>query len=163
LLIFPYQYNNRTVSAAGGWLMGRGLSFTSRHYGIGIDQVVAFQLVSANGTSMPADGCSNSDLFWALRGGGGGTFGVVTHVHYKVHPVTPIIIMEWGLINAEYLINAGLFGELFNWLDLWLTCWVETSPTIDTRWGGFFNNGGVYLVFAGTEDEAKESFVEHPK
>jgi hypothetical protein len=148
------------VSAAGGWLMGGGLSFTSRHYGIGIDQVVAFQLVSANGTSMLADGCSNPDLFWALRGGGGGTFGVVTHVHYKVHPVTPIIIMEWGLLNFEYLLSTGQFGELFKWLDLWLTYWTETSPTIDTRWGGFFQSNGIYLVFAGTEDEAKASFVD---
>lgn len=139
--------------------MGGGLSFSSRQYGIGVDQVVAFQLILANGTSVLADGCSNPDLFWALRGGGGGTFGVVTHVHYKLHPVTPIIHMEWSIINVEYLVNTGQLAALFSWINLWLAYWVGTSPTIDTRWSGFFNAGGASLVFSGTEDEAKESFV----
>jgi hypothetical protein len=66
-LVFIFRYHrNRTVSAAGGWLMGGGLSFTTRHYGIGVDQVVAFQLISENGTSVLADGCSNPGLFWAI-------------------------------------------------------------------------------------------------
>jgi FAD/FMN-containing dehydrogenase len=43
------------------------------------------------------DACSNSDLFWALRGGGGGTFGVVTNVKYRLHPVTPISLIFWGV------------------------------------------------------------------
>jgi hypothetical protein len=87
----------RTVSAAGGWLQGCGLSFSSRTYGIGIDQVAAFEVVLADGSQVVVDACSNSDLFWALRGGGGGTFGVVTNVKYRLHPVTPISLIFWGV------------------------------------------------------------------
>lgn len=66
----------RTVSAAGGWLQGVGLSWTSRHYGVGVDNVVDFDVVLPNGTfAQGVDACNEPDLFWALRGGGGGTFG----------------------------------------------------------------------------------------
>ena len=62
-----------TVSAAGGWLQGGGLCALSRKYGYGIDNVVAFDVVLANATAITVDECSHADLFWALRGGGGGT------------------------------------------------------------------------------------------
>jgi FAD/FMN-containing dehydrogenase len=81
--------------------------------GIGVDQVVAFQLISENSTSVLADGCSNPDLFWALRGGGVGTFSVVTHVCYKLHPVTPIMHIL-PCPNSDCLLNTGQFNELFN-------------------------------------------------
>jgi hypothetical protein len=61
----------RTVSAAGGWLMGSGLSFSSREYGLGIDNAVQFEVVLADGSLVTANACANSVLFWALRGGGG--------------------------------------------------------------------------------------------
>ena len=53
----------RTVSAAGGWLMGGVLSFSSRQYGIGVDQVVEFDVVLVNGTQTKVDTCSNPDFF----------------------------------------------------------------------------------------------------
>jgi FAD/FMN-containing dehydrogenase len=49
-------------------------------YGMGADQALAFEVVTADGRFVTADESSNSDLFWALRGGGGSTFGVVTSV-----------------------------------------------------------------------------------
>lgn len=61
----------RTVSAAGGWLQGSGLSFSSRQYGLGVDQAIQFEVVLADGTLTTANACENTDLFWALRGGGG--------------------------------------------------------------------------------------------
>lgn len=67
--------NDGSVSISGGWLSGNGLSYTSRKYGLGVDNVVDFQVVLPSGISVLADRCTNADLFWALRGGGGGTFG----------------------------------------------------------------------------------------
>ena len=58
-------------------MLGSGLSFSHRHLGYGVDNVVSFDAVLANGTIVTADACSNTDLFWALRGGGGGSFAVV--------------------------------------------------------------------------------------
>jgi FAD/FMN-containing dehydrogenase len=47
-------------------------------YGMGTDSALEFHVVTANGTFITANETSNADLFWALRGGGGSTFGIVT-------------------------------------------------------------------------------------
>ena len=59
----------KTVGASGGWLMGGGLSALSRKLGLGIDNVVQFEVVLANGTAASVDAWSHPDLFWALRYG----------------------------------------------------------------------------------------------
>mmetsp|Transcript_18542 Transcript_18542/g.21403 ORF Transcript_18542/g.21403 Transcript_18542/m.21403 type:complete len:684 (-) Transcript_18542:29-2080(-) len=149
----------RTVGAAGGWLMGGGLSFTSREYGLGVDNVVDFRVVLADGSVVTADACTNSDLFWAMRGGGGGTFGVVTHVHYKVHPVTPIVAVNYFLLGLENLEEDDypIFG---NAIYQWWQFWIKYSPQLDSRWcGGFFGHLYTQLLFCGTLEEAQESFL----
>lgn len=50
------------------------------------DQVLAYEVVTADGRFITASNTVNADLFWALRGGGGSTFGVVTSVIAKAHP-----------------------------------------------------------------------------
>lgn len=76
----------QTVGAAGGWLQGGGHGFWSNKFGLGVDNVVEFELVIPSGEIVIANDIMNQDLFWALRGGGGGTFGVVTKVTMKAHP-----------------------------------------------------------------------------
>jgi hypothetical protein len=149
----------RTVSAAGGWLMGSGLSFSSRQYGLGVDQVVTFDLVLTNGTMVQVDGCTNPELFWALRGGGGGTFGVVTNVRYMLHPPTPITVLNWNLQGIEYLFENELLDELQAFVYIWLTYWTEISPTLETRWSGFFGPTGATLYFSGNLEDATASFI----
>ena len=56
---------------------------------IGVDNVLEITIVTADGNHVVANPYCNKDLFWALRGGGGGTWGVVTSVTYKTHPSTP--------------------------------------------------------------------------
>ena len=75
-----------TVGASGGWLQGGGLGPVDRSLGLGVDNVVEFEVVTADGNALIANACTNADLFWALRGGGGGNFGVVTGQTSKVHP-----------------------------------------------------------------------------
>jgi hypothetical protein len=70
----------------GGYIQGGGHSPLSPMYGIGADQALAFEVVTPDGEFVTADSTQNSDLFWALRGGGGGTFGVATSVTVKAHP-----------------------------------------------------------------------------
>ena len=65
-----------------GFAMGGGLGIQSRLYGLGLDQVVGARVVLANGTLVKE---APADLLWALRGAGGGNFGVVTEVQYRVH------------------------------------------------------------------------------
>ena len=144
----------RTVSPSGGWLQGVGLSFSSREYGTGVDNVVSFNVVLANGTQVLADACTNPDLFWALRGGGGGTFGVVTHIEYKLHKKTPVTVLAWGLLGTPPQTELGV-----RFVSQWLTYWIQESPKLESRWSGFFSPFGCHLVFLGTIAEAKTSFV----
>ncbi|VDC02598.1 unnamed protein product [Peniophora sp. CBMAI 1063] len=82
--------NDPTVGAAGGWLQGGGHSFISNVYGLGVDRVVQYRLVTAGGQYLTVNACQHPDLFWALRGGGGGTFGVVTEATVLADPRTAV-------------------------------------------------------------------------
>ncbi|KAF9869884.1 hypothetical protein CkaCkLH20_12683 [Colletotrichum karsti] len=76
----------KTVGFAGGYLAGGGHSPLSPLYGLAADQVLSIDVVTPNGRFVTANEKNNADLFWALRGGGGGTFGVVTSYVVKAHP-----------------------------------------------------------------------------
>lgn len=60
-----------TVGSYGGWMTGGGHSPLSSTYGLGVDQVLSIQGVTADGRVVTADARTNKDLFFALRGGGG--------------------------------------------------------------------------------------------
>jgi len=198
-----------TVSAIGGWLQGGGLSAMSRTHGIGIDNVVQLDVVLTNGTLVMADACMNSDLFWALRGGGGGTFGIVVAAYYKLHPVSQVTMLSMNFIRAGTETNTcqdndeaiqGYFAStespdddfiqsclqialysicvyfsaqcpvsciagcsanqpddvtFASTVDGFLDFWVERSPDIDSRWGGYWTGTRLLLYFLGDEAEAK--------
>ncbi|KAI2641176.1 putative oxidoreductase [Xylaria nigripes] len=91
-----------TVGAAGGFLLGGGVSsILSQTHGLAVDNVLEFQIVLANGSLVTANESNNPDLFWALRGGGGGTFGVVTHVTLRTYPDDPVVISTISLSTSN--------------------------------------------------------------
>lgn len=96
---------SRSVGAAGGWLAGGGHSPMSPAFGLGVDRVLRIQAVIANGSVVEASPCANPDLFWALRGGGGGSFGVVTEATYALAPVPPA-----GVVGATLTFAADAAG-----------------------------------------------------
>lgn len=55
-------------------------------YGLGVDRVVQIKVVTPDGRFRTVNECQDSDLFWALRGGGGSAFGVVTELTMRVEP-----------------------------------------------------------------------------
>jgi hypothetical protein len=75
-----------SVGAVGGFSMGAGYGPTSRFYGTGADNMVSATVVTATGSMLFVNETANADLFWAIRGGGGGTFGITTSITYKTHP-----------------------------------------------------------------------------
>jgi hypothetical protein len=94
-----------SIGAAGGWIQGGGHSAFSPKYGLGalanrtlgcvakwhlpgVDNVVQFTIVIASGEYLTANHYQNSDLFWALRGGGG-TYGVVVTATYRTFDIFP--------------------------------------------------------------------------
>ena len=79
-------------STGGGrdWLYpGRGLGWLARKYGMSADSVLRLEVVTPDGLLRSASPEENTDLFWALRGGGGG-FGVVTGMLIRLYPVTTV-------------------------------------------------------------------------
>ncbi len=78
------------VSATGvaGLTLHGGLGWLTRKYGASLDNVVSVEIVTADGRLRRASAKENSDLFWAVRGGGG-NFGVVTSFEFELHPVGP--------------------------------------------------------------------------
>ncbi|CAJ2510894.1 Uu.00g065190.m01.CDS01 [Anthostomella pinea] len=70
----------------GGYIQGGGHSPLSSIYGMAADQVLNMEVVTADGRFVAANAQKNPDLFWALRGGGGSTFGIVTSVVVKAYP-----------------------------------------------------------------------------
>lgn len=74
-----------TVGVAGGYTQGGGHSALSTSFGLGADQTLEFEVVTAAGQILTASPSKNSDLYWALSGGGSG-YGVVTSMTVKLHP-----------------------------------------------------------------------------
>ena len=70
-----------------GYTLGGGMSFLGRRYGLAANNVRAIEMVTADGRRVRADREHESDLFWALRGGGGG-FGIVTAIEFRLFPIT---------------------------------------------------------------------------
>ncbi|KAF2638743.1 FAD-binding domain-containing protein [Massarina eburnea CBS 473.64] len=69
-----------------GWITGGGHGPLSTTYGMGADNLLEATVVTPSGEVLLANPCKNTDIFYAIRGGGGGTFGVVTEVVIKTYP-----------------------------------------------------------------------------
>jgi FAD/FMN-containing dehydrogenase len=74
----------------GGYTLGGGLGWLMSNYGLAADNLLAAELVTAEGDVLHVDAASHADLFWALRGGGG-NFGVATSFTYQLHPIQTIV------------------------------------------------------------------------
>lgn len=93
--------SSQTVGAAGGWIMGGGHSALSPTLGLGVDNVQQLRAVLPNGTYVTANRCQNKDLFFALRGGGGGTFAVVMEMTTQAHPQLKLQAAEFTFATAN--------------------------------------------------------------
>ena len=92
-----------TVGLAGGYTQGGGHSVLSSTYGLGADNVLEWEVVTANGTHLIASPSSEPDLYWALSGGGGGTYGVVISMTTKMHQESQTggASLEFNLTNPD--------------------------------------------------------------
>ena len=92
-----------------GVTLGGGFGLASRHLGLTIDSLHAVKIVTADGRLRTIDQRSDPDLLWALKGGGGGNFGIVTEFVFRVHPVparSTYFRVRWPWPSADAAIDA---------------------------------------------------------
>jgi len=96
-----------TVGIAG-LALGGGVGFASRKYGLTCDNLIEATVVLADGSAVVANAHAHPDLYWALRGGGGGNFGIVTRLVFRTHPVGQVATyaIEWNWSDAAKVVQA---------------------------------------------------------
>ncbi len=94
-------------TGVGGLTLGGGLGLLMRKHGLAVDNLLAADVVTATGERLRATEEQHSDLFWALRGGGG-NFGVVTSFEFRLHRVGPTVLagpLFWEATDAPKVLR----------------------------------------------------------
>ncbi|MGB7620907.1 MAG: FAD-binding oxidoreductase [Terriglobia bacterium] len=160
-LATPVGINSTTGIA--GLTLGGGFGWLTRRYGLTVDNLVSADLITADGSRVHASEDSHTDLFWAIRGGGG-NFGVLTQFEFRLHPVGPEILA--GLIvfpfnQAKQILRQ--YREFVKSAPEELNVWVVMRqapplPFIPENWHG--KEVVVLAVFYSGEIAAGERLIQ---
>ncbi len=117
-----------TVGIAG-LTLGGGVGVLGRKFGLTCDNLLSAQVVVADGRVLTCDANHDPDLFWALRGGGGGNFGVVTSFTFRVHPLSTLSLftLRWPWSSAASVVNAWQHWAPQGPDELWSNCVLLTN------------------------------------
>lgn len=95
-------------TGVGGLALGGGMGYLARRCGMTVDNIVAAEVVLADGRIVTADADHHPDLYWALRGGGG-NFGVVTELTLQLHEIGPEVVTTQSYFPADRM------AEVIRW------------------------------------------------
>ncbi len=149
-------------TGVAGLTLGGGIGYLTRRFGLTVDNLLAADVVLADGSFVTADETSHPDLFWALRGGGG-NFGVVTSFTFRCHPIG-----EHGtVIGGPVLYDIADTGAVMRWyrdllptLPEELSGWIAeltippAPPFPEDLWGR--KACGIVWCYTGPHDRADE-------
>jgi len=127
---------------AAGLTLGGGVGMLSRVAGLTCDVLEAIDIVDAEGRLLRADTGRNTDLYWASRGGGGGSFGIATQFRYKLIDIRPVVLFEKIFrLSPENAVN-------------FLAAWELWAPAIRDEITSVLNimnyvNGDIFIIFRG--------------
>jgi len=152
-----------STTGVAGLTLGGGSGWLERKWGLACDALVSVELVTADGRLLIADETKNTELFWALHGGGG-NFGVATSLTFKLHvlPATTLVLLLWPAAAGPDVLRA--------YRDL-----IEQGAPEELGGGALFLTGppeefvpehlrgercvAASAIYAGPEAEAREVFA----
>ncbi|KAH9484479.1 FAD-linked oxidoreductase [Psilocybe cubensis] len=128
--------SDQSVGAAGGWAQGGGHSALTPVYGMGADRTLQYKIVTPDGVFRTVNACQDEDLFFALRGGGGGTFGVVLEATMMVSPKESFRVanINWPVSNQNLQAVLDIFLD-------------NITIIAENGWGGYLTPSSGNLVF----------------
>ncbi|KAK4053332.1 hypothetical protein OIO90_003944 [Microbotryomycetes sp. JL221] len=131
--------SSRTVGPSGGWIQGAGHGALSNMLGLGVDRALQFKIVTPDGKFLTASPCQNTDLFWAIRGGGGSTFGVIMESTTTAAPKMTVQVgyVRFASLDPE---SSRKFTKLM----------IELAPQwAADGWGGYIQPGAITSQTSG--------------
>lgn len=142
-------FGDSSTVGIGGITQGGGITAIQRSVGVISDNLLGGTLVDADGEIICFNEKQNSDLLWALRGGGGGNFGIATSYTFRIHPAPD---------------GVGIFEIVWPWeqLEEVMKAWQQWAPFVDTRLGTILevtpkSSGLLHVMglFLGCEEELR--------
>jgi FAD/FMN-containing dehydrogenase len=132
----------------GGLTLTGGIGWKVRKHGLALDNVVAAEVVTANGDVVRASAAENPELFWAIRGGGG-NFGIVTAFDFAAHPTTDVFFGKVAFAPSEAA------TVIQGWADYLRTAPDELTSTADfaNPFSGPEAPVEIYVAFDGDDPE----------
>ena len=94
-------------------MLGGGIGFSSRKLGLTCDSLLGAELIDADGESLSASDDQNPDLFWGLRGAGGGNFAISTRFRFRTHPISDVTLYEISWPWKDAATVSAILLELF--------------------------------------------------
>ena len=139
----------------GGLTLGGGVGYMVRKHGLTIDSLLAAELVTAAGDILVADATNHPDLFWALRGGGG-NFGVVTRLKFKLNPLPsfvggPLVLPATAENIAKFAALADAAPDALSTIAMVMP--IPPVPFVPAEFHGTLALIGM-MAFSGTPDAA---------
>jgi len=140
-----------TVGVAG-LALGGGVGVVGRLFGLTCDNVIGVEIVTADGVVRQCNQDSEPDLFWACRGGGGGSFGVVTAFTFRTHPAPDLVLffLQWPWSAAEQVVTAWQRWAPTAPDELWSNMHLSAAP------GGAVPQISVGGTYAGGTAQAQD-------